>query len=158
MQEMQHRVCRTTSVRLLPKTCLLEAATRMNSKVYIETFGCQMNVADTERALTGLRKAGYEMTVAAAEADVVLLNTCSVRERAEQKVFRRVGELRKSPRRPVIGVMGCVAQLEGPGLFQKASAIDLIVGTQATDRIPSLLARVAGGEKSVIDLDERRED
>ena len=95
-----------------------------------------MNVADTERALTGLRKAGYELTVAAAEADVVLLNTCSVRERAAQKVFRRVGELRKAPRRPVIGVMGCVAQLEGPGLFQKASAIDLIVGTQATDRIP----------------------
>ena len=129
----------------------------MNSKVYIETFGCQMNVADTERALTGLRKAGYELTVAAAEADVVLLNTCSVRERAERKVFRRVGELRKSPRRPVIGVMGCVAQLDGPALFQKASAIDLIVGTQATDRIPSLLARVANGEKSVIDLDERRE-
>ena len=129
----------------------------MNSKVYIETFGCQMNVGDTERALTGLRKAGYELTSAAAEADVVLLNTCSVRERAERKVFRRVGELRKSPRRPVIGVMGCVAQLDGPALFKKASAIDLIVGTQATDRIPSLLARVAGGEKSVIDLGERRE-
>ncbi|MGI8835029.1 MAG: tRNA (N6-isopentenyl adenosine(37)-C2)-methylthiotransferase MiaB [Pyrinomonadaceae bacterium] len=129
----------------------------MNSKVYIETFGCQMNVADTERALTGLRKAGYELTSAAAEADVVLLNTCSVRERAERKVFRRVGELRKSPRRPVIGVMGCVAQLDGPTLFQKASAIDLVIGTQATDRIPTLLARVAGGEKSVIDLDDRRE-
>jgi tRNA-2-methylthio-N6-dimethylallyladenosine synthase len=129
----------------------------MNSKVYIETFGCQMNVADTERAVTGLRKAGYEMTAAAAEADVVLLNTCSVRERAERKVFRRVGELRKSPRRPVIGVMGCVAQLEGPSIFKRASAVDLIVGTQATDRISSLLARIRDGEKSVIDLEERRE-
>jgi tRNA-2-methylthio-N6-dimethylallyladenosine synthase len=129
----------------------------MNSKVYIETFGCQMNVADTERAVTGLRKAGYEMTSASDEADVVLLNTCSVRERAERKVFRRVGELRKSPRRPVIGVMGCVAQLEGPSIFQRASAVDLVVGTQATDRIPSLLDRVRGGEKSVIDLEERRE-
>jgi tRNA-2-methylthio-N6-dimethylallyladenosine synthase len=129
----------------------------MNSKVYIETFGCQMNVADTERALTGLRKAGYELTSAPDEADVVLLNTCSVRERAERKVFRRVGELRKSPRRPVIGVMGCVAQLEGPAIFQKATAVDLVIGTQATDRIPSLLARVADGETSVIDLEERQE-
>ena len=154
---MQHRVCATTSGRLLAKTSLREAATRMNSKVYIETFGCQMNVADTERAVTGLRKAGYEMTSATDEADVVLLNTCSVRERAERKVFRRVSELRKSPRRPVIGVMGCVAQLEGPSIFQKASAVDLVVGTRATDRIPSLLARLSAGEKSVIDLEERQE-
>jgi tRNA-2-methylthio-N6-dimethylallyladenosine synthase len=129
----------------------------MNSKVYIETFGCQMNVADTERAVTGLRKAGYEMTSAPDEADVVLLNTCSVRERAERKVFRRVGELRKSARHPVIGVMGCVAQLEGPSIFQKAAAVDLVVGTRATDRIPSLLARLRDGEKSVIDLEERQE-
>jgi tRNA-2-methylthio-N6-dimethylallyladenosine synthase len=129
----------------------------MNSKVYIETSGCQMNVADTERALTGLRKAGYEVTSAPDDADVVLLNTCSVRERAERKVFRRVGELRKSPRRPVIGVMGCVAQLEGPAIFQRASAVDLVIGTQATDRIPSLLARLSDGEESVIDLEERQD-
>ena len=109
----------------------------MNSKVYIETFGCQMNVADTERAVTGLRRAGYEMTSAPEEADVVLMNTCSVRERAERKVFRRVSELRKSPRRPVIGVMGCVAQLEGASVFQRAAAVDLVIGTQATDRIPA---------------------
>jgi tRNA-2-methylthio-N6-dimethylallyladenosine synthase len=129
----------------------------MNSKVYIETFGCQMNVADTERALTGLRKAGYEVTSTPDDADVVLLNTCSVRERAERKVFRRVGELRKSPRRPVIGVMGCVAQLEGPAIFQRASEVDLVIGTQATDRIPSLLARLSDGEESVIDLEERQD-
>jgi tRNA-2-methylthio-N6-dimethylallyladenosine synthase len=129
----------------------------MNSKVYRETFGCQMNVADTERALTGLRKAGYEVTSAPDDADVVLLNTCSVRERAERKVFRRVGELRKSPRRPVIGVMGCVAQLEGPAIFQRASAVELDIGTQATDRIPSLLARLSDGEESVIDLEERQD-
>ncbi len=157
MQKMQHRVCLTTSGRLPAKTLVLEAATAMKSKVYIETFGCQMNVADTERAVTGLRKAGYEMTPVSDEADVVLLNTCSVRERAASKVFRRVGELRKSPRRPVIGVMGCVAQLEGPAIFQKMAAVDLVIGTQATDRISSLLARISEGEKSVIDLEERRE-
>lgn len=134
----------------------------MKSKVYIETFGCQMNVADTERAATGLRKAGYEMTSSPATADVVLFNTCSVRERAERKVLRRIGEVRKlsSPtthKRPLIGVMGCVAQLEGRSIFDKTPAVDLIIGTRATDRIPSLIERVQGGEASVIDLDERQE-
>lgn len=133
----------------------------MKSTVYIETFGCQMNVADTERAATGLRKAGYEMTASAETADVVLLNTCSVRERAERKIFRRIGEVRKlaTPvrKRPLIGVMGCVAQLEGDSIFRTSPAVDLVVGTRATDRISSLLERVKEGEKSVIDLDERQE-
>jgi tRNA-2-methylthio-N6-dimethylallyladenosine synthase len=135
----------------------------MKSKVYIETFGCQMNVADTERAATGLRKAGYELTASPDAADVVLLNTCSVRERAERKVFRRIGEIRNQAKasgrklRPLIGVMGCVAQLEGETIFANAPAVDLIVGTRATDRIPSLIERVRGGEASVIDLDERQE-
>ncbi|HEV7683099.1 MAG TPA: tRNA (N6-isopentenyl adenosine(37)-C2)-methylthiotransferase MiaB, partial [Pyrinomonadaceae bacterium] len=134
----------------------------MKSKVYIETFGCQMNVADTERAATGLRKAGYDLSTDPAGADVVLLNTCSIRERAERKVFRRIGEIRSHAKRagqpkPLIGVMGCVAQLEGAAIFQNAPAVDLIIGTQATDRIPALIERVQGGEASVIDLDDRQE-
>ena len=134
----------------------------MKSKVYIETFGCQMNVADTERAATGLRKAGYELAASADAADVVLLNTCSVRERAARKVFRRIGEIRSGAKKagqqkPLIGVMGCVAQLEGEAIFKNAPAVDLIIGTRATDRIPSLIERARGGEADVIDLDERRE-
>ena len=135
----------------------------MKSKVYIETFGCQMNVADTERAATGLRRAGYEVTASAEAADVVLLNTCSVRERAERKVFRRIGEIRNAAKRtgrqrkPLIGVMGCVAQLEGEEIFRNAPSVDLIVGTRATDRIPSLIERARGGEAAVIDLDERQD-
>ena len=134
----------------------------MKSKVYIETFGCQMNVADTERAATGLRQAGFDLTTVAAGADVVLLNTCSVRERAERKVFRRIGEIRSEAKRsghpkPLIGVMGCVAQLEGPAIFADAPAVDLVIGTQATDRIPTMIERARGGEASVIDLDERQE-
>ena len=66
----------------------------MKPRVYIETFGCQMNVADTERAATGLRSSGYELCDSADEADVVLLNTCSVREKAERKVYTRIGEVR----------------------------------------------------------------
>ena len=135
----------------------------MKSKVYIETFGCQMNVADTERAATGLRKAGYELSASAQGADVVLLNTCSVRERAERKVFRRIGEIRSELRaagrkeEPLIGVMGCVAQLEGSRIFDNSPAVDLVIGTRATDRIPSLLERARSGESSVIDLEEREE-
>ena len=134
----------------------------MKSKVYIETFGCQMNVADTERAATGLRQAGYEMTALPDEADVVLLNTCSVRERAERKMFRRIGEIRKVSRptrkaRPLIGVMGCVAQLEGESIFKSAPAVDMIIGTRATDRIPTMIQRIQGGEATVIDLEERQD-
>jgi tRNA-2-methylthio-N6-dimethylallyladenosine synthase len=135
----------------------------MKSKVYIETFGCQMNVADTERAATGLRRAGYELTTSAEGADVILLNTCSVRERAERKVFRRIGEIRNAAKRsgrrekPLIGVMGCVAQLEGKEIFQNAPSVDLVIGTRATDRIPSLIERAEGGEAAVIDLEERQE-
>src|SRR5918997_1571450 len=105
-------------------------------RVYIETHGCQMNVADTERAATRLRAEGYEISESADAADVVLFNTCSIRERAEQKVFTRLGEVRRDSgaRQPLLGVMGCVSQLEGEKLFDNAPAINLIVGTRATDR------------------------
>lgn len=115
-----------------------------------------MNVADTERATTSLRKAGYDLTTSVEDADVVLLNTCSVRERAERKVFNRISDLRHASRkRPLIGVMGCVAQLEGDGIFDKAPEVDMIIGTRATDRIPAMIERVRGGEAAVIDLEER---
>lgn len=116
-----------------------------------------MNVADSERAATGLRKAGYELTDRAEAAEVVLLNTCSVRARAERKVFKRIGDLRRIPNRkqPLIGVLGCVAQLEGSSIFDNAPDVDMIVGTRATDRLSSLIERVQGGEKAVIDLGER---
>jgi tRNA-2-methylthio-N6-dimethylallyladenosine synthase len=129
----------------------------MKPSVYIETFGCQMNIADSERAATGLRKAGYELTVTAENADVVLLNTCSVRERAERKVYRRIGELRGRSKRkvPFIGVMGCVAQLEGAAIFDNVAGVNMVIGTRATDRIPSLIARLENGETTIVDLGER---
>jgi tRNA-2-methylthio-N6-dimethylallyladenosine synthase len=131
----------------------------MKTKVYIETFGCQMNVADSERAATGLRKAGYELTQSPEAADVVLLNTCSVRERAEKKVYSRIGEVRRmgAEKKPLIGVMGCVAQLEGEAIFDRAPVVDLVIGTRATDRIHSLIERLRGGEHNILDLGERQE-
>ncbi len=131
---------------------------QMKSQVYIETIGCQMNVADTERAASNLRRAGYQLTSAAETADVVILNTCSVRERAEQKLYKRLGSLgRTLQKKPLIGVMGCVAQLEGSSIFNRAPEVDMIIGTRATDRISSIIERLQGGETSVIDLEERAE-
>lgn len=132
----------------------------MKASVHIETMGCQMNVADTERAVTSLRAAGYRLEESAQVADVVLFNTCSVRARAAQKVFNRIGEVRKSRNGndPIFGVMGCVAQLEGSALFDRTSKIDMVVGTQATDRLPAMVERVFSGEDEVIDLGGRADD
>lgn len=131
----------------------------MGSTVYLETFGCQMNVADSERADVRLRAAGFDLSPSPETADVVLFNTCSVRERAAHKVFTRIGEVRRQRlgREPVVGVMGCVAQLEGKTLFDNSPSVNLIVGTRATDRLPELLNRALDGERRVIDTDERAE-
>src|SRR5256885_2044830 len=131
----------------------------MNATVYLETFGCQMNVADSERADVRLQAAGYELASSPEAADVVIFNTCSVRERAAHKVFTRIGEVRRARlgSEPVVGVMGCVAQLEGKSLFDNSPSVNLVVGTRATDRLPELLNRALAGERRVIDLDERAE-
>jgi tRNA-2-methylthio-N6-dimethylallyladenosine synthase len=128
----------------------------MKPSVYIETFGCQMNVADTERSATRLSEAGYRLAESTETADVVIFNTCSVRARAEQKVFTRIGEVRHSRggTQPLIGVMGCVAQLEGESIFDHAS-VDMVIGTRATDRLPLLIERAQGGERRTLDLGER---
>lgn len=129
----------------------------MGSTVYLETFGCQMNVADSERADVRLRAAGFDLCPSPETADVVIFNTCSVRERAAHKVLTRIGEVRRQRlgNEPVVGVMGCVAQLEGKALFDNSPSVNLIIGTRATDRLPELVNRALGGERRVIDLDER---
>jgi tRNA-2-methylthio-N6-dimethylallyladenosine synthase len=129
-----------------------------NKKVYIETFGCQMNVADSERAVATLRSSGYEVTNESSDAEVILLNTCSIRERAEQKVFNRLGELRRD-KQQIFGVMGCVAQLEGERLFQRAPFLNLVVGTHAIGRLPSLITQAVEGGRKLLDVsDGERED
>ncbi len=129
----------------------------MSTTVYLETFGCQMNVADSERAGIRLREAGFGFTESPETADVIIFNTCSVRERAAHKVFTRIGEVRRQRlgREPVVGVMGCVAQLEGESIFDNSPSVNLVAGTRATDRLPELIGRVLDGEQRVIDLDER---
>jgi len=128
-------------------------------KVYLETFGCQMNVSDSERVATSLEMKGFEITEQEENADVVLINTCSVREKAEHKLYTRVGRIRNSGRKkPVLGVMGCVAQLEGETLFEKMSGVDFVIGTKAVGRVSDAIERVLGGEARFTDLGERETD
>lgn len=131
----------------------------MSATVYVETFGCQMNVADSERADVRLRAAGFDLCNSPETADVIIFNTCSVRERAAHKVFTRIGEVRRQRvgREPVVGVMGCVAQLEGSSIFDGSPSVSVVAGTRATDRLPELISRALDGEHRVIDLDERAE-
>jgi len=118
-----------------------------------------MNVADSERATVRLLDAGYELADKSENADVVIFNTCSVRERAAHKVFTRIGEVSRQRlgETPVFGVMGCVAQLEGQTLFDSSPAVNLVVGTRATDRLPALIGQALDRKLRVIDLDERGE-
>ncbi|HEY0008359.1 MAG TPA: MiaB/RimO family radical SAM methylthiotransferase, partial [Tepidisphaeraceae bacterium] len=114
----------------------------MPRKLYLETFGCQMNVLDSELVLSQLRAQGYESTADRAEADVILYNTCSVREHAEQKVWSRLGELRdRKKEQPslVIGVIGCMAEREGTDIFKRNPHIDILCGPAELDKLPAMV-------------------
>lgn len=128
-------------------------------KVYLETFGCQMNVSDTERVASQLESDGFEITRDEAAADVVLFNTCSVREKAEHKLYTRVGRVRNSAgEKPLVGILGCVAQLEGETLFAKIEGVDFVLGTKAVGRISKVVNKVFNGEEFVSDLGDREEN
>src|SRR5688572_25963484 len=102
-----------------------------------------MNFHDSERMAGLLEQAGYESTADDVDADVIVINTCSVREKAEEKLFTRLGELQhravESGTRPVVAVAGCVAQQEGSNILQRSSAVDVIIGTQNIKRLPLLI-------------------
>lgn len=118
------------------------------NRVYIETYGCQMNVADTELILGVLGRDGYVMTEDPADADVMLVNTCAVRDNAEQRVLGRVGELQRYKRDDgVLGVVGCMAQRLGPQLLEQAPRVDLVVGPDAYRNLPQLLRDARAGER-----------
>lgn len=128
-------------------------------KVYLETFGCQMNVSDSERVSTLLESEGYKITPSEKNADVVILNTCSVREKAEHKLYTRVGQIQKNyNNEKKVGVMGCVAQLEGETLFQNDRGIDFVLGTKAVGRVSEAIENVFEKSEKYIDLKGREEN
>jgi tRNA-2-methylthio-N6-dimethylallyladenosine synthase len=118
-------------------------------RVYIETYGCQMNVADSELMLGVLRRDGYVSTESPADADVMLVNTCAVRDNAEQRVIGRMGELQRYKREGgVLGVVGCMAQRLGPALLAKVPRVDLVVGPDAYRNLPQLLIQAQHGQRA----------
>jgi tRNA-2-methylthio-N6-dimethylallyladenosine synthase len=123
---------------------------------YLESYGCQMNVNDSDILVSRLRREGYAVTSAPDRADVILLNTCSVRERAEERVVGRLWDLsrfRTRGRLRVLGVMGCMAQRLGEGVFDLCHEVDLVAGTRAFTRIPSHLETLLAGGGRVTDLE-----
>lgn len=129
----------------------------MQSKsVYIYTIGCQMNVYDSERMAMALAPLGYVPALSSADADMVIVNTCSVRSKAEQKAFSILGRLEPAKRRRpglIVAVAGCVAQQEGARILQRAPYVDVVFGTRAVHRLPSLVRRVEAGHGPVLDLE-----
>jgi len=118
-------------------------------RVYLETYGCQMNVADSELMLGLLGSQGYVRTDDPAEADVLLVNTCAVRDHAEQRVLGRVGELKRH-KRPgdVLGVVGCMAQRLGPKLLERVPQVDLVIGPDGYRSLPELIASARAGTRA----------
>jgi tRNA-2-methylthio-N6-dimethylallyladenosine synthase len=120
----------------------------MSKRVYIETYGCQMNVADSELMLGLLSREGYARAEDPADADVLLVNTCAVRDNAEQRVIGRMGELQRYKRQGgVLGVVGCMAQRLGPALLAQVPRVDLVVGPDAYRNLPELLGLAQAGER-----------
>jgi tRNA-2-methylthio-N6-dimethylallyladenosine synthase len=128
----------------------------MNNKLFIKTMGCQMNVYDSEKMADVLKEShGYELTETAEEADLLLVNTCSIREKAEEKVFSQLGRwqsLKKKKPELMIGVGGCVASQEGAGIGKRAPYVDLIFGPQTLHRLPSMLEDAKKKQKTIVDI------
>ncbi len=120
----------------------------MPKTVYIETYGCQMNVADSELLFGLLGREGYVRTDEPAEADVMLVNTCAVRDNAEQRVIGRMGELQRHKRTgDVLGVVGCMAQRLGPALLERVPRVDVVVGPDAYRNLPEILTHATQGQR-----------
>lgn len=126
---------------------------------YIETFGCQMNVHDSEKVRGVLAQRGYQQVVAVDEAGLVLYNTCSIRDKAEQKVFSRLANFkRQKAAGRIFGVLGCVAQHKGEEIFEQAPHVSLVCGSASYNELPALLDRVDAGEERVTGLSLDTED
>ncbi len=133
----------------------------MTQRLYIETVGCQMNVLDSELVVASLRQSGYELASTPEEADTILFNTCSVRQRAEDKVYSALGKLRQLKQahpQKVIGVLGCMAQKDQRLIFERAPYVDLIVGPGQLHQVPELIAKVRQGEGRQMEVSLGRRD
>src|SRR6476659_6744068 len=134
-------------------------AASSDKKFYLETFGCQMNVHDSEKVIGTLISEGYRQVETVEEADLVLYNTCSIRDKAEQKVFHRLADYKKYQKQgKVFGVLGCVAQQEGERIFERAPYVSLVCGSASYRNLPQMLVQIEAGNQRVTGLDDRQTD
>src|SRR5229473_3057378 len=126
---------------------------------YLETFGCQMNAHDSEKVVGTLLQQGYRQVPTVEEAGLVLYNTCSIRDKAEQKVFNRLADYKKyRAQGKKFGVLGCVAQQEGEKIFERAPYVSLVCGSASYRKLPQMLVQLEAGEQRVTGLDDRLTD
>ena len=143
---------RTVAMQHVPSPSV--STTGTGTTFFLETFGCQMNEHDSEKVAGVLLSRGYRQVESPDAASLILYNTCSIREKAAQKVFSRLGEFRdKQGERQLIGVLGCVAQQEGEQIFQRAPWVSLVCGSASYRKLPELLAQVEAGKRRVTGLD-----
>jgi tRNA-2-methylthio-N6-dimethylallyladenosine synthase len=126
---------------------------------YLETFGCQMNVHDSEKVIGTLVHEGYRQVQTVEEAGLVLYNTCSIRDKAEQKVFNRLSDYKKYQKQgKKFGVLGCVAQQEGEKIFERAPYVSMVCGSASYKNLPQMLVQIEAGKQRVTGLDDRETD
>ena len=138
---------------------ILKMSMATEKTFYLETFGCQMNAHDSEKVIGTLRQQGYRQVESEEDAGLILYNTCSIRDKAEQKVFHRLNDykrLHKEGKR--FGVLGCVAQQEGEKIFERAPYVSLVSGSASYRKLPEMLARLEAGERRITGLDDRQTD
>src|SRR5437762_6177723 len=126
---------------------------------YLETFGCQMNAHDSEKVVGTLMQQGYRQVESVEEAGLVLYNTCSIRDKAEQKVFHRLNDYKKlQAQGKKFGVLGCVAQQEGEKIFERAPYVSMVCGSASYRNLPEMLVQIEAGKSHVTGLDDRQTD
>jgi tRNA-2-methylthio-N6-dimethylallyladenosine synthase len=131
-----------------------ESVCGAQSTFYLETFGCQMNDHDSEKVAGVLLARGYKQVETPDAASMILYNTCSIREKAAQKVFSRLGEYRDKPAEgKIIGVLGCVAQQEGQAIFRRAPWVNLVCGSASYSKLPQMIAELEAGKQRIAGLD-----
>lgn len=127
-----------------------------SKKVYIKTFGCQMNVYDSERMQESMQHAGYQPTVHAKDADIIVVNTCHIRDKAAEKVYSEIGRfkpLKKNKKELQIVVAGCVGQAEGAEIIERQPMVNIVIGPQSYHRLPQSIARAQQTQRPVVDID-----
>jgi tRNA-2-methylthio-N6-dimethylallyladenosine synthase len=147
-------------LQLLTWRAILDSVAEKQQKTfYIETFGCQMNVHDSEKVIGTLIRQGYSQVETVEAADLIFYNTCSIRDKAEQKVFHRLQDYKKlQAQGKKFAVLGCVAQQEGEKIFDKAPHVSLVAGSASYRNLPQMLVQIEAGQHRVTGLDDRQTD